>query len=126
LAGSSSELWKWHRKLGHLSFDLLSRLGTLNLVRGLPRLRLEKELVCAPCRHAKMVASSHLPLTGVMTELPCEQLHMDLVGPARVCELRVGSRTSLLWWMTTLGMRGRSFLRRKRRHLVLFEILSRC
>jgi hypothetical protein len=23
LAGSSSELWKWHRKLGHLSFDLL-------------------------------------------------------------------------------------------------------
>jgi hypothetical protein len=37
LAGSSSELWKWHRKLGHLSFDLLSRLSKLNLVRGLPR-----------------------------------------------------------------------------------------
>jgi hypothetical protein len=35
-AGSSSELWKWHRKLGHLSFDLLSRLSKLNLVRGLP------------------------------------------------------------------------------------------
>jgi hypothetical protein len=26
-------------------------------------LRLEKELVCASCRHAKMVASSHSPLT---------------------------------------------------------------
>jgi hypothetical protein len=38
LAGSSSELWKWHRKLGHLSFDLLSRLSKLNMVRGLPRL----------------------------------------------------------------------------------------
>jgi hypothetical protein len=24
LAGSSSELWKFYRKLGHLSFDLLS------------------------------------------------------------------------------------------------------
>jgi hypothetical protein len=84
LAGSSSELWKWHRKLGHLSFDLLSRLSKLNLVRGLPRLRFEKELVCAPCRHAKMVASSHTPLTDVMTERPCELLHMDLVGPARV------------------------------------------
>jgi hypothetical protein len=48
LAGSSSELWKWHRKLGQLSFNLLSRLSKLNLVRGLPRLRLEKELVCAP------------------------------------------------------------------------------
>jgi transposase InsO family protein len=84
LAGSSSELWKWHRKLGHLSFDLLSRLSKLNLVRGLPRLRFEKELVCALCRHAKMVASYHSPLTDVMTEGPCELLHMDLVGLARV------------------------------------------
>jgi hypothetical protein len=32
LAGFSSELWKWHRKLGHLSFDVLSRLSKLNLV----------------------------------------------------------------------------------------------
>jgi transposase InsO family protein len=31
-----------------------------------------------------MVASSHLPLTDVMTELPCELLHMNLVGLARV------------------------------------------
>jgi hypothetical protein len=84
LACSSSELWKWHRKLGHLIFELFSRLSKLNLVRGLPRLRFEKELVCAPCRHAKMVAFSHPPLTNVMTERPCELLHMDLVGPARV------------------------------------------
>jgi hypothetical protein len=84
LAGSSSESWKWHKKLGHLSFDLLSRLSKLNLVRGLPRLRLEKELFCAPCRHTKKVASSHAPLTDVIIERPCELLHMDLVGPARV------------------------------------------
>jgi hypothetical protein len=84
LAGSSSELWKWHRKLGHLSFDLLSHLSKLNLVRGLPQLRFEKELVCALCRHAKIVVSSHPPLTDVMTERPCELLHMDLVGPVRV------------------------------------------
>jgi hypothetical protein len=31
-----------------------------------------------------MVASSHPPLTDVMTERPCEMLHMDLVGPTRV------------------------------------------
>jgi transposase InsO family protein len=70
--------------LGHLSFELLSRLSKLNLAPGFPRLRLEKELVCAPCRHAKMVASSHLPFTDVMTERPCELLHIDLIGPARV------------------------------------------
>ena len=84
VAGPSLELWKWHRRLGHLSFDLLSRLSGLNLVRGLPRLKFERDLVCAPCRHGKMVAASHPPLTAVMTERPTELLHMDLVGPARV------------------------------------------
>jgi hypothetical protein len=84
LAGSLSELWKWHRKLGHVSFDLFSRLRKLNLVQGLPLLRFEKELVCASCRHAKMVASSHPPLTDAMKGRPCELLHMDLVGPTCV------------------------------------------
>jgi hypothetical protein len=123
LAGSSSELWKWPRKLVHLSFDLLSRLSKLNLVHGLPRLRLEKELVCAPCRHAKMVASSHPPLTDVMTERPCELLHMDLVGPARVRS--VGGKWYVLVVVDEYSrMRGCSFLRIRGRHLVLFEILS--
>jgi hypothetical protein len=80
----SSDLWKWHRRLEHLSFDLVSRLSGLDLFRGLPRLKFEKDLVCAPCRHGKMVATPHPPLTDVMTERPTELFHMDLVGPARV------------------------------------------
>jgi hypothetical protein len=79
MAGPSSDLWKWHRRLGHLSFDLVSRLSGLDLVRGLPKLNFEKDLVCAPCRHGKMVATPHPPLTDVMTERPTELLHMDLV-----------------------------------------------
>jgi hypothetical protein len=71
VAGVSTELWKWHRRHGHLSFDLLSRLSRLGLVRGLPKLKYQKDLVCAPCRHGKMVAGSHPPLTFVMTERPC-------------------------------------------------------
>jgi hypothetical protein len=38
----SAELWKWHRRLGHLSFDLLSRLSGLGLVQGLPKLKIPK------------------------------------------------------------------------------------
>jgi hypothetical protein len=30
-----SELWKWHKRLGHLSFGLLCRLSGLGLLRGL-------------------------------------------------------------------------------------------
>jgi hypothetical protein len=87
VAGSSCELWKWHRRLGHLSFDLLSRLSEHNLVRGLPRLRFEKDLVCALCRHANMVVASHTPQTDVITECPCELLNMDLIDPAHVRSL---------------------------------------
>jgi hypothetical protein len=32
ISQSSSELWKWHRRLGHLSFDLLYRLSDLGLL----------------------------------------------------------------------------------------------
>ena len=84
VAGSSSDLWKWHRRLGHLSFDLLVRLSSLDMIRGLPKLKFEKDLVCHPCRHGKMVAASHPPVTQVMTTRPGELLHMDTVGPARV------------------------------------------
>jgi hypothetical protein len=123
LARSLSELWKWHRKLGHLRFELLSRLSKLNLVRGLPRLRFEKELVCAPCRHAKIVASSHSPLTDVMTECPCELLHMDLFGPARV--RFVGGKWYVLVVVGDYTRYARVFcLEEKGRRLVLFDILS--
>jgi hypothetical protein len=70
VAGVSVELWKWHRRLCHLSFDLLSRLSGLGLVRGLPKLNYQKDLGCAPSRHGKMVAASHPPLTSFMTERP--------------------------------------------------------
>jgi hypothetical protein len=86
-------------------------------------LRLEKELVCAPCRHAKMVASSHPPLTDVITERPCKLLHMDLVGPARVRSaggkwyaLVVVDNYSRYAWVFFLEDNGE--------RLVLFETLS--
>jgi hypothetical protein len=81
---SSSELWKWHRRLGHLSFDLLCRLCGLGLHRGLPLLKFESDLVCTPCRHGKMITASHSPVNTVMTEHPGQLLHMDTVGHSRV------------------------------------------
>jgi transposase InsO family protein len=84
ISQSSSELWKWHRRLGHLSFDLLYRLNGLGLLRGLPLLKFESDLVCAPCRHGKMIAASHSPVNTMMTEHPGQLLHMDTVGPSWV------------------------------------------
>jgi hypothetical protein len=50
ISQSSSELWKWHRRLGHLSFDLLCRLSGLGLLRGLLLLKFESDLVLPELR----------------------------------------------------------------------------
>jgi hypothetical protein len=71
-------------RLGHLSFDLLCRLSALGILRGLPLLKFESNLVCASCCHDKMITASHSPVTTVMTEQPEQLLHMDTIGLSRV------------------------------------------
>jgi hypothetical protein len=63
---------------------LLCRLSGLGLLRGLPLLKFESDLVCAPCHHGKMITASHSPVNTVMTEHPRQLLHMDTVGSSRV------------------------------------------
>jgi hypothetical protein len=70
ISQSSSELWKWHRRFDHLSFDLLCRLSGLGLLRGLSLLKYESNLVCAPFRHGKMIVDSHSPVNTMMTKHP--------------------------------------------------------
>nr|AAX95547.1 hypothetical protein [Oryza sativa Japonica Group] len=83
VAKFSKDVMFWHRRLGHVGFDHLTRLSGSDLVRGLPKLKKDLDLVCSPCRHAKMVASSRTPIVSVMTDAPGQLLHMDTVGPAR-------------------------------------------
>jgi hypothetical protein len=71
-------------RLGHLSFNLLCRLSGLGLLRGLPLLKFESDLVCAPCHHGKMIAASHSSVNTVMTEHPRQLLRMDTVSPSQV------------------------------------------
>jgi hypothetical protein len=84
ISQSFFELWKWHRRLGHLSFNLLCRLYGLGLLRGLALLKFESDLVCAPYRYGKMITASHSPVNTVMTEHPEQVLHMGTIGPSRV------------------------------------------
>jgi hypothetical protein len=65
---SSFELWKWQRRLGHLNFDLLCRLSGLGLLQGLPLLKFESNLICAPYHHGEMIATFHSLVNTVMTE----------------------------------------------------------
>jgi hypothetical protein len=84
LSQPSFKLWKWHRRLGHLSFDLLYRLSGLGLLLELSLLKFESDLVCASCCHGKMIAASHSSINTVMTKLPRQLLHMDTVSPSQI------------------------------------------
>ncbi len=96
VAKFSKDVMFWHRRLGHVGFDHLTRLSGSDFVRGLPKLKKDRDLVCSPCRHAKIVASSHTPIISVMTDAPGQLLHMDTVGPAR--EQSVGGK----WYMLVI------------------------
>jgi hypothetical protein len=50
-------------------------------------LKFESNLVCASCRYGKMIITSHSLINTVMTEQHRQLLHMDIVGPSRVCSM---------------------------------------
>jgi hypothetical protein len=71
-------------RLGHLSINLLCQLSGLGLLRGLPLLIFESNLVYTLCHHGKMIVASHSPVNTVMTEQSGQLLHMNTVGPSRI------------------------------------------
>jgi hypothetical protein len=84
ISQSSSELWKLHGRLGHLSFDLLCQLSGLSLLRGLYLLKFESDLICAPRRHGKMITVSHSLVNIMITEHHGQLLYMDIASHSRV------------------------------------------
>jgi hypothetical protein len=66
---------------------LLCQLSGLGLLRGLPLLKFESDLIYAPYHYGKMIVASHSPINTVMTEYPRQLLHMDTVGPSQVCSM---------------------------------------
>jgi hypothetical protein len=67
-----------------MNFELLCQLSGLGLLRGLPLLKFESNLICVPCRYGKMIVVSHSPVDTVMTEQPGQLLHMNTIGPSQV------------------------------------------
>ncbi|GJV91124.1 integrase, catalytic region, zinc finger, CCHC-type containing protein [Tanacetum coccineum] len=46
---SKNKSWLWHRRLNHLNFGTINDLARKDLVRGLPRLKFEKDHLCFAC-----------------------------------------------------------------------------
>ena len=83
----SNESWLWHRRLGHANMDLLNKLSTKQLVKGLPSVTFQKDKVCDACQFGKQIKSSFKSKKIISTSRPLELLHLDLFGPMRTASL---------------------------------------
>nr|GEV12601.1 retrotransposon protein, putative, unclassified [Tanacetum cinerariifolium] len=81
---SKTKSWLWHRRLSHLNFGAINHLTRQGLVRGLPKLKFEKDHLCSACAIGKSKKKSHKPKSEDTNQEKLYLLHMDLCGPIRV------------------------------------------
>nr|GEW64979.1 hypothetical protein [Tanacetum cinerariifolium] len=81
---SKTKSWLWHRRLSHLNFSAINHLARQGLVRGLPKLRFEKDHLWSACAMGKSKKKSHKPKSKDTNQEKLYLLHMDLCGPMRV------------------------------------------
>nr|GEW03909.1 integrase, catalytic region, zinc finger, CCHC-type, peptidase aspartic, catalytic [Tanacetum cinerariifolium] len=78
---SKNKSWLWHRHLNHLNFGTINDLARKDLVRGLPRLKFEKDHLCFACQLGKSKKHTHKPKTENTNLEVLNTLHMDLCRP---------------------------------------------
>ncbi|GKD44655.1 retrovirus-related pol polyprotein from transposon TNT 1-94 [Tanacetum coccineum] len=79
-----TESWLRHRRLSHLNFGALNYLARNSLIRGLPRLKFEKDHLCSAYAMGKSKKQSHKPKFEDTNQEKQYLLHMDLCGPMRI------------------------------------------
>ncbi|GJY38849.1 retrovirus-related pol polyprotein from transposon TNT 1-94 [Tanacetum coccineum] len=84
---SKTKSWLWHRRLSHLNFGAINHLARHGLVRGLPKLKFEKDHLCSACAMGKSKKKPHKPKSEDTNQEKLYLLHMDLCGPMRVASV---------------------------------------
>nr|GEZ63152.1 retrovirus-related Pol polyprotein from transposon TNT 1-94 [Tanacetum cinerariifolium] len=81
---SKTKSWLWHHRLSHLNFGAINHLARQGLVRGLSKLKFEKDHLCSACAMGKSTMKIHKPKSKDTNQEKLYLLHMDLCGPMRV------------------------------------------
>ncbi|GJY87166.1 retrovirus-related pol polyprotein from transposon TNT 1-94 [Tanacetum coccineum] len=84
---SKTKSWLWHRRLSHLNFGAINHLARQGLVRGLPKLKFEKDHLCSACAMGKSKKKPYKPKSEDTNQEKLYLLHMDLCGPMRVASV---------------------------------------
>nr|GEV43557.1 hypothetical protein [Tanacetum cinerariifolium] len=81
---SKTKSWLWHRHLSHLNFSAINYLARQGLVRGLLKLKFEKDHLCLACAMGKSTKKTHKPKSKDTNQEKLYLLHTDLCGLMRV------------------------------------------
>nr|GEV58932.1 retrovirus-related Pol polyprotein from transposon TNT 1-94 [Tanacetum cinerariifolium] len=81
---SKTKSWLWHRHLSHLNFGAINHLARQGLVRGLPKLKFEKDHLCSACAMGKSKKKLHKPKSEDTNQEKLYLLYMDLCRPIRI------------------------------------------
>ncbi|GJU28930.1 retrovirus-related pol polyprotein from transposon TNT 1-94 [Tanacetum coccineum] len=85
---SCSQSWLWHQHLSHLNFTTINNLVKNNLVRGLHKLKFEKDHLCSACENGKIHQKHHKSKTAFASNKPLYLLHIGFgVERFRVAEI---------------------------------------
>ncbi|GJY81592.1 retrovirus-related pol polyprotein from transposon TNT 1-94 [Tanacetum coccineum] len=84
---SKTKSWLWHRRLSYLNFGAINHLAKNGLVRGLPKLKFEKDHLYSACAMGESKKQSHKPKSEDTNQEKLYLLHIDLCGPMRVTSI---------------------------------------
>nr|GEV15605.1 integrase, catalytic region, zinc finger, CCHC-type, peptidase aspartic, catalytic [Tanacetum cinerariifolium] len=84
---SNTKSWLWHRRFYHLNFSAINHLARHSLIRGLLKLKFEKDHLCSTCTMGKIKKKPHKPKSEDTNQEKLYLLHMDLYGPMRVASI---------------------------------------
>ncbi|GKC11344.1 retrovirus-related pol polyprotein from transposon TNT 1-94, partial [Tanacetum coccineum] len=91
---SKTKSWLWHRRLSHLNFGAINHLARHGLVRGLPKLKFEKDQLCSACAMGKSKKKPHKHKSEDTNQEKLYLLYMDLCEP--ICVANVNGRKYIL------------------------------
>ncbi|GKV15085.1 hypothetical protein SLEP1_g25886 [Rubroshorea leprosula] len=76
----------WHARLGHISYLRLQVMMNKSMMKGLPKLELHKDVVCASCQYGK---AHQLPYqdSKFKAKEPLQLVHLDVFGKVKLSSI---------------------------------------
>nr|GEU61941.1 hypothetical protein [Tanacetum cinerariifolium]GEW81150.1 hypothetical protein [Tanacetum cinerariifolium] len=81
---SKTKYWLWHQRLSHLNFSAINDLPKQGLVRGLPKLKYQKDHLYSSCSLRESKKHTYKPKSDDFIQEKLYLLHMNLCGPVRI------------------------------------------